>query len=159
MIYKKRLCAYCGKEIVAKRKLKYCNAECRKNATYEREKKERDKKRKENIAKGINAKACKYCGKIFYPGKKNKLYCSKICRYECVEEEKKNPKPKKNLRLQLCEFCQKACGGCNWSNELKPVKGWDALKVPRKQENGGYSVGYKIIGCPEFVPDEDYRKE
>lgn len=47
---------------------------------------------------------------------------------------------------QLCEKCGKACGGCNWSDELKPVEGWDAEET----DLAGFNT-YIIRRCPEFV--------
>ena len=45
----------------------------------------------------------------------------------------------------LCIFCEKVCnGGCSWSKEFTPVRGWNAEK-----NANGYLVRY----CPEFEPD------
>jgi len=45
----------------------------------------------------------------------------------------------------LCTFCEKVCcGGCSWSRDFEPVKGWQA-----ELNNNGYLVRH----CPEFVPD------
>ena len=49
---------------------------------------------------------------------------------------------------QLCEKCAKACGGCNWSDELKPVEGWDAEETVLASSN---TNSLFIRGCPEFV--------
>ena len=45
----------------------------------------------------------------------------------------------------LCWGCAKACGGgCSWSKDFVPVKGWDA-KETRK--------GYLVTSCPQFEAD------
>lgn len=48
---------------------------------------------------------------------------------------------------QLCEHCAKACGGCNWSDGLEPVEGWDAQPVTIENK----SESYIVRQCPEFV--------
>ena len=58
----------------------------------------------------------------------------------------------------LCWDCDKACGKCSWSKELKPVKGWKA--VPTKVKNGfttfkgtkNFSIvdSFDVYDCPEF---------
>lgn len=60
-------------------------------------------------------------------------------------------KPRKT-KDSLCWDCQKACCGCSWSRSFEPVKGWKA-KETKKLYNGEESSGYKVIECPEFVPD------
>lgn len=55
---------------------------------------------------------------------------------------------------QLCWDCKKACGYCNWSRSLEPVKGWTAEKVTRKSGNTSYET-YHISACPEFEKDGD----
>jgi hypothetical protein len=45
----------------------------------------------------------------------------------------------------LCWTCGKATNsGCSWSENLTPVKGWDAIA-----ERGGVTV----LRCPEYVRD------
>lgn len=61
---------------------------------------------------------------------------------------------------QLCWDCEKACGGCSWSKDFIPVKGWDA--VPTKVRNGTTSKkgehivsvidSFEVRECPEFEP-------
>ena len=67
-------------------------------------------------------------------------------------------------KANICFDCQKACGGCSWSEidpntgrpRFEPVPGWTAKKV--KQRVNTYKVcwedTYHITACPEFVPDE-----
>lgn len=52
----------------------------------------------------------------------------------------------------MCWGCDNACGGCNWSDSLKPVEGWNAIKTRIKinAETGEYTDSYFIIECPEF---------
>lgn len=57
----------------------------------------------------------------------------------------------------ICWGCQKACGGCSWSQSLTPVEGWEAEEIPYMMYHGsGYTVAstYHITKCPEFVRDE-----
>ena len=55
---------------------------------------------------------------------------------------------------QLCWTCKNACGGCDWSNLIEPVKGWTAKKVQRKS----YET-YRISECPEYIPDKKTDSE
>lgn len=47
----------------------------------------------------------------------------------------------------LCWECEKACGGCVWADELKPVKGWTA---ERTYDEDGRPYSYLVRACPEF---------
>ncbi len=53
---------------------------------------------------------------------------------------------------QLCWECKRATGGCRWSADLKPVKGWDAEKVIIKDFEGDIE-SYKVKACPLFIPE------
>jgi len=48
----------------------------------------------------------------------------------------------------ICWDCAKAIGGCSWSNSLKPVKGWTAVKVKKTE-----TESFRVIKCPEFERD------
>lgn len=60
---------------------------------------------------------------------------------------------------QPCWYCEKYLTGCSWSDERKPVKGWDARRTFRVQQiwtDGGYKFlkvpySYAIKSCPEYV--------
>lgn len=60
----------------------------------------------------------------------------------------------------LCWDCKNACGGCNWSKNLAPVKGWE-VKIARSK----CQVSYLVVRCPEFKRDaigggiKRYREE
>ena len=61
---------------------------------------------------------------------------------------------KHNTKTTLCWSCQNAVPddeghGCNWSNRLQPVKGWEAKKTYNKE----YHYSYQVISCPEYIPD------
>lgn len=64
-------------------------------------------------------------------------------------------KPQRRIEsMQICCFCKKACGGCSWSRNFEPVKGWEARPTII---NHGFANGkkrechsYKIISCPEY---------
>ena len=52
----------------------------------------------------------------------------------------------------LCWDCAKAIGGCRWSADLKPVKGWKI--IPTKREAyGGIFRSCIVLECPEFKRD------
>ena len=55
---------------------------------------------------------------------------------------------------QPCWTCQNACGGCSWSDCLQPVEGW---KVERVKKKTVPEQGYRILFCPEYVPDEPFQ--
>lgn len=68
----------------------------------------------------------------------------------------------------LCEICDKACGGCCWSDkeEQAPVPGWVALRrdlaVAGKYAQPGNTIeSYVVLGCPEFVlhPEDSWAME
>lgn len=61
----------------------------------------------------------------------------------------------------ICFDCEKACGGCSWSESFTPVPGWTATPVRRKvwtkidgkfQEH--YCDTYSITACPLFERTE-----
>lgn len=62
----------------------------------------------------------------------------------------------------ICFDCQKACGGCSWSEinpdtgkpRFQPVEGWTAKPTVVQVECGRKIEGYHITACPEFVQDE-----
>ena len=49
----------------------------------------------------------------------------------------------------LCWSCGRACGGCSWSREFKPVKGWEAVPTRIHDEVDSYHV----IHCPKYLPE------
>lgn len=52
--------------------------------------------------------------------------------------------------INICIDCEKSCGLCSWSANLKPVDGWTATLV-RKRYNDNYIVdGYHVTACPLF---------
>ena len=126
-----RNCKLCGKKFETNYPSKeYCSYRCRYAA---------------GKADCLVEKKCKICGKVFMASPK-KSYCSDKCRAIGVQD---SPQYKR----QLCWTCQKATGYCSWSSILKPVKGWDAKMVKRK--DGGFT--YRIKSCPEYLAD-DYTK-
>ena len=70
-------------------------------------------------------------------------------------------------KTNICIDCQKACGGCSWSEidpeterpRFEPVPGWTARKVVLNTGFDGRSnrkvfvETYHITACPQFVPD------
>lgn len=59
----------------------------------------------------------------------------------------------------ICWHCQNACGGCSWSKNLTPVKGWKAKKIKVKIVQGDYNDSYIVNECPEFKPDAKRKKK
>ena len=63
----------------------------------------------------------------------------------------------------LCWDCSRAIGGCSWSDEGKPVRGWTA-KGTQKTSTKPYNT-YLVIDCPLFDRDayggglKKYKKE
>ena len=53
-----------------------------------------------------------------------------------------------NTNATLCWDCANYAYGCSWSEELKPVKGWDA--IPTKNQ---YFSSYIVRACPKFDRD------
>jgi len=53
-----------------------------------------------------------------------------------------------------CWHCQNAVPGkhcgCSWSERLQPVEGWKAIP---EQLAGMRELSYRVLECPEFVPD------
>lgn len=102
-------------------------------------------------------KICKnpQCKETFFTNIKNKQYCSKECRIDYQEF-------KTNYRLdpgtgQMCWRCANACGGCSWSRDYKPVKGWKAIRVAVKHRGELEFYSYRIIFCPQFKKDVECR--
>lgn len=65
-----------------------------------------------------------------------------------------------NQQHTLCWDCSRACGGCQWSDEFKPVRGWKAIKTQIKshgEKNSGVRAknidSYIVLACPGFDRD------
>lgn len=85
-----------------------------------------------------------------------------IRRYPPREKkQKKAPKGSAAAAYQqLCWTCANACGGCEWSDHLEPVHGWDATQTSRVLKVGGKGKGgtrvassFVIHTCPKFRRD------
>lgn len=86
-----------------------------------------------------------------------------IRRYPPREKkQKKAPKGSTaaTYQQQLCWDCASACGGCEWSDHLEPVPGWDATPTSRVLKVGGKGKGgtriassFVIHYCPKFRRD------
>lgn len=56
------------------------------------------------------------------------------------------------MSKQICWNCKNACGGCSWSREFKPVKGWTA--TPTNIIGNNYIIpSYSITACPKYIPE------
>ena len=53
----------------------------------------------------------------------------------------------------ICGDCKNSVGLCSWSHKLKPVPGWDAEMVLRRNNDGSYSKGYCVRSCPRFCKE------
>lgn len=82
-------------------------------------------------------------------------------------EKKQKKAPKGSAapmyQQQLCWTCANACGGCGceWSDHLEPVPGWNATPTSRVLKAGGKGKGgtrvassFVIHTCPKFRRDE-----
>lgn len=62
----------------------------------------------------------------------------------------------------LCWKCEKACGGCSWSADFDPVKGWTAKRTIIKgdtNENCHRDIeSYIVFKCPLFKDDSEKYK-
>ena len=65
-------------------------------------------------------------------------------------------KEKAQKREQLCNTCARASGFCTWSENLTPVKGWDA-QVGTDQSGNFYT--WSISGCPLYISEGKTRAE
>lgn len=76
-------------------------------------------------------------------------------------EKKQKKAPKVDFQSkQPCWDCANACSGCEWSDHLEPVPGWDATPTSRVLKVGGKGKGgirvassFVIHYCPKFRRD------
>ena len=69
-----------------------------------------------------------------------------------------------NNGANICFDCEKACGGCPWSEvdlttgkvKFQTVPGWKTVKKIRRT-NGVPEVVNQIVGCPLFERTPDRR--
>lgn len=130
----KKLCVICGKEFESNLAKKTCSPECKKVLQKYTRRIQRHKNEGE-ILKPIKIK----------PQMPDKIKRN-INRYTG------------NLET-ICWHCQNACGGCSWSKNLRPVKGWKAKKIKVKIAQGDYNDSYIVNECPEFKPDAKRKKK
>ena len=83
-----------------------------------------------------------------------------IRRYPPREKKHKKASKVEYRSTQLCWTCANACGGCEWSDHLEPVPGWDATPTSRVLKVGGKGKGgtrvassFVIHYCPKFRRD------
>lgn len=151
-----KVCEVCGKTFASNYGwAKYCSEECGKigkaktNAALYRDKKAGKKK----------ARICPMCGAVVARRGQSK-YCSAKCAYKAdlarQAEKRRNSAGRK--KATLCWSCQNACCGCSWSRSFTPVEGWQAkqhkLKIYKKDGDEEWDVGYFVISCPQYIPDE-----
>lgn len=91
----------------------------------------------------MKAKFCEVCGEVFFSRSESRPYCSKECRHEAVLMRREECG-------QLCWRCKNACGGCSWSRNKTPIKGWEAEPHTVKDEEGDIR-SYRIKECPRFI--------
>ena len=95
------------------------------------------------MKKTLKAKFCGVCGEVFFTRSESRTCCSDKCKRKVVEMRREE-------YGQLCWRCKNACGGCSWSRNKTPIKGWDAEPDIVKDKEG-YFHSYKIKNCPEFI--------
>lgn len=83
-----------------------------------------------------------------------------IRRYPPREKKQKKAPKVEYQSTQLCWTCANACGGCEWSDHLEPVPGWDATPTSRVLKVGGkgkdgtrVASSFVIHACPKFRRD------
>lgn len=89
---------------------------------------------------------------MLYAGVKDQDYVtSRLRSWASHSEWRKNGKRSGTL----CWDCGNAYGGCSWSINFTPVKGWDAQYVQRVYKGRDVYVmdSYEVRSCPEFVLD------
>ena len=102
---------------------------------------------------------CENCGKGFF-GRNKQKYCGYNCRKASAAKryrEKKKGNKIINTNIQPCWTCERSCGGCSWSKDLIPIKGWTAkptvLKFRYKDNSISYVDTYMIYKCPLYIQD------
>ena len=67
---------------------------------------------------------------------------------------------------QPCWTCQKACGGCSWTErgpdgrvKFEPVPGWRAFPTRRSRDGKTFIESYCIQYCPEYEPDPPRERQ
>ncbi len=150
-----KICAVCEKEFeTTKSNVTLCSEMCKRIKRSERC---RASKHKKIEYKNI---VCSCCNKEFEPIHRREMYCSDYCRNKAKHKRESETKtaiqpPKKPKRiskkLALCWYCKNACGGCSWSKNLIPIKGWKAKEVTNRGISDSGIKSYKVIECPEFV--------
>ena len=58
----------------------------------------------------------------------------------------------------ICWNCQRATGGCSWSQNFKPVDGWKVQKTSIRESGVRNFESVKVLECPKFVEDENRQK-
>lgn len=94
----------------------------------------------------MSIKKCEQCGKTFLPLSPRQRFCTKICRAKNEKSRVNQPFTKSD---QLCWDCAKRTGGCSWSRNFTPVKGWMATPV-HKIDAGREANTYSITACPNL---------
>ena len=107
---------------------------------------------------------CECCGKEFVRIWTAQKYCTTKCRekhyYSLEKEHRQRQAERKRKHIEysnstLCWKCKNATGGCSWSRDFVPVKGWDAKRTRIRLEKGTkYTESFIVKKCPEFRPDE-----
>lgn len=76
---------------------------------------------------------------------------------ECLSTKRTGHSGNFKSDYTLCWSCAKACGGCSWSKDFKPIDGWDAIptKIRIPDDDGGarYVDSFKITACPQYIAD------
>lgn len=65
------------------------------------------------------------------------------------KKQKKAPKVEFQSK-QPCWDCANACGGCEWSDHLEPVPGWDAIPTTRTVSGKFVEKSFSVRACPKF---------
>ena len=88
---------------------------------------------------------CIVCGNSFITRSTRRNICSDECR-----KIRRTRDWRTDGAEQPCWTCTHACGGCSWSKNLTPIKGWDAVKVEIKEDDGYVLRTYRIKLCPQY---------
>ena len=64
------------------------------------------------------------------------------------------------MKDSLCWWCDNCYGGCSWSQDFTPVKGWEAEPTKITSEDSKREISsFMVINCPKFKRDDKFFKK
>lgn len=96
-------------------------------------------------------KRCPTCKRKFISLYHQQKFCSNECRIIFNNQKRKAELSRTDT---LCWDCQNACGGCSWSEDFIPVKGWKAKPTKLKGYGDTHTDSFHVIKCPKYIKDK-----